>query len=202
MSVIRYKLTDEHGCTRNNTQWGEGVTHTAPGEGPLCSPGWIHVYTDPLLAVLLNPIHGAFTSPLLWECLCAGASLCDYGLKEGWAEVTTVRRLELPAVTTAQRIAFCILVAKEVCTDEAWNGWADAWLSGVDRSWAAEWAATWRAAGAAARAAEWAAWAARRAAEAVETAAALATERAATAAAAADVPIDLIALAKRAVGEY
>lgn len=26
-----YKLTDEHGCTRNNTQWGPGVTHTAKG---------------------------------------------------------------------------------------------------------------------------------------------------------------------------
>ena len=52
-----YKLTDQNHQTRNNTKWGAGVTHTASGQGDLCTAGWLHAYTSPLLAVLLNPIH-------------------------------------------------------------------------------------------------------------------------------------------------
>lgn len=37
-----YKLTDSHGRTYNDTQWGPGVTHEASGEGELCGPGWLH----------------------------------------------------------------------------------------------------------------------------------------------------------------
>ena len=52
-----YKLTDDSGRTYNNTQWSEGSTHTASGDGDMCRQGWIHAYTHPLLAVLLNPIQ-------------------------------------------------------------------------------------------------------------------------------------------------
>lgn len=201
MTNIRYKLTDEHGQTLNNTQWGEGVTHTAPGNGELCSAGWIHVYTDPLLAVLLNPIDANFMNPILWKCKCSGASKSDSGLKEGWTSVATTRRLELPVVTTAQRIAFGILAAQAVCGDAAWAAWADAWLSGADRSRAAALAAA-----SALAAAEALGWAARLAAAAASAAAAWAAEAAAALAADAaawaawtDGSIDLIALAKRAV---
>ena len=62
-----YKLTNENGQTYNKTQWGEGVVHTADGTGNLCSKRWIHAYADPLLAVLLNPIHANFHNPQLWE---------------------------------------------------------------------------------------------------------------------------------------
>jgi len=49
--------------------------------------------------------------------------------------------------------------SKTTCTDPAWNRWADAWLSGEDRSEdAAEEAATWVAYQEAWEASAWAAW--------------------------------------------
>lgn len=187
-----YKLTDENGRTYNSTQWGPGVTHSGTGEGYLCGPGWIHAYTDPLLAVLLNPIHGEFERPRLWECKGKVAKT-DHGLKVGCRTLATLRELPLPEVTREQRVRFGILCAKRVCNAPTWNCWADAWLDGSDRSTAAAQAAEAAAVGVgAARAAAWAAWAseaARAAAWAVEwaaqvaeavVAAAWAVERAAT----------------------
>jgi len=150
---LRYKLTDQNGETYGQTQWGDGVTHEAPGTGGLCGPGWIHVYRDPLLAAMLNPIHAGFTNPRLWECRCDGHFLGDGQIKEGWSRVTTRREIALPAVTITQRVSFGILCAKAVCRDWAWRRWADRWLSGQDR--------TARAAAEAAWAAAWAAWAAK-----------------------------------------
>jgi len=183
-----YKLTDEHDQTYNQTQWGENVTHTVNGEGELCGPGWIHAYTDPLLAVLLNPIHANFVNPHLWEAE-GEIGKTDHGLKVGGTKVTTLTRMALPVIMMEQRVRFAILCAKHVCGDTAWNRWADDWLSGKDRAadaawaaadaatraaeaaadvttWAATWTATW-----AADAAMWAAQTAAQAAQAAQTAA-------------------------------
>ena len=68
-----YKLTDKDGKTYCNTQWGPNVSHSANGKsGELCSSGWIHFYTNPLIAVLMNRIHANFTSPRLWEAEASG----------------------------------------------------------------------------------------------------------------------------------
>jgi hypothetical protein len=47
-----YKLTDENGQTKNHTQWGENISHSASGDSnqDLCSNGWIHAYESSLLA--------------------------------------------------------------------------------------------------------------------------------------------------------
>jgi hypothetical protein len=195
MSTL-YKLTDKNGQTRNNTQWGPGVSHSGTGEGELCGPGWIHAYEHPLIAVLMNPIHAHFKNPRLWEAEGEIARR-DGHLKCGCKTLTTVREIPLPEITTEMRVRFAIMCAKEVCAaDIAWNAWADKWLSGEDRTqaaaaeaaeaeaaeaaadaaWAAReaawamaraaWAAAWAAARGAARAAEAAAWAAARAAQA------------------------------------
>ena len=64
-----YKLTDGNDRSHNDTQWGEGVTHKAIGNGTeLCSSDVIHVYDHPLKAVMFNPIHAEFIDPHLWEC--------------------------------------------------------------------------------------------------------------------------------------
>ena len=136
-----YKLTDQDDRTFCGTQWGEGVTHEAPGTGGLCTAGWIHCYTDPLLAAMLNPIHMNFTSPHLWEAEADG-EMRDDGLKCGVQRLTTLRQLQPPELTIAQRVRFGILCAREECRNEAWRSWADKWLSGADRSQeAAAWAA-------------------------------------------------------------
>ena len=86
--MLLYKLTDAQAQTHGDTQWGDNVEHTAPGTGPLCSAGWIHAYTDPLLAVLLNPIHAKFSSPRLWEA-DGDVGATDHGLKVGCTRLRT-----------------------------------------------------------------------------------------------------------------
>ena len=151
-----YKLTDSRGQTRGNTQWGEGIAHVAQGDAgqDLCSDGWIHAYESPLLAVLLNLIHANFADPQLWKAE-GEIGKRDGQLKVGCRRLKTLNRIDLPQVTTNQRVAFGILCAKEVCRDTSWNRWADDWLSGKDRSAGAEaWA--WARRAAAAEAAAWA----------------------------------------------
>ena len=103
----------------------------------------------------------------------------------------------MPEVTSTQKIAFGILCAKEVCENEAWNEWADKWLSGEDRTKesAAVDAAAYYAATAAAYAARDGAYYAARAAAYAATAAAYAARAAAYAAwAAADTSVDSASL--------
>lgn len=181
-----YKLTDGDGKTRNDTQWGPGVSHSGTGEGELCGPGWIHAYEHPLIAVLMNPIHADFKNPRMWEA-DGEIAIRNGQLKCGCATLTTIREIPLPEITAEMRVRFAILCAKYVRACSAWNAWADKWLSGEDRSaeaaavasraaydasraaydeeaWAAEAAAAaaYRSASASALAAETAAWAAYR----------------------------------------
>ena len=93
-----YKLTDENSQTYNSTQWGPNVSYSTSGEGDLCGRGWLHAYTHPLLAVLLNPIHANFKNPILWEAEgIVGKS--DYGLKIGCKKLTILRQIEIRTIT-------------------------------------------------------------------------------------------------------
>jgi hypothetical protein len=183
-----YKLTDGDMRTRGGFQWKLGEEKTAPGTGELCTNGWLHAYTDPLLAVLLAPVHGAEKYTRLFRAE-GEVGATNHGLKVGCDRMTLVEEMKLPEVTTEQRIRFGILCARKVCRDPGWSAWAERWLSGEDRTQeAAERAesAARAAAGAAAewaaRAAEWAAERAERAEAAAEAGAAEAAERAAEAA--------------------
>jgi hypothetical protein len=171
--------------------------------GPLCGPGWIHFYDDPLLAVFLNPVHADFSNPRLWECEVSGEIRNDRGLKFGAQTLTTLWEITpVPEVTLEQRIRFAIFCALEVCKDPGFVRWADRWLDSSDRSSesarAAESAAVSLAAQHAARAAE--AAAVSLAALAVRAAewAARAAESAALAARV-EAPIDMKAIARKAI---
>ena len=152
-----YKLTDSKDETKNATQWGKGVTHTAAGgERPLCSDAWLHAYSDPTLALLMNPVHARFEHPHLWEA--EGMVGKDEGSKVGCTELTTVRRIRKPKITLFMRRKFAVLVALEVYdlwakydTRGVWKSWAADFLAG--RSTAAAHAAAHAAADAAAHAA-------------------------------------------------
>ncbi|RPI49410.1 MAG: hypothetical protein EHM49_09945 [Deltaproteobacteria bacterium] len=150
-----YKLTDKNDQTHGGCQWGPGVTHETSGEGELCGPGWTHWYTDPLLAVFLNPIHGDFDLAIahLWEGEGEPEKF-DHGLKVGCKRATSIKRIELPQVTQTQRIAFGILTSLEVNQDPSYSTWARRWLTGEDRSRKAAWAAAEAARAAAEAAAE------------------------------------------------
>lgn len=134
-----YKLTDQQMRTHNGFQWVLGETVRASGDGDLCGPGWVHAYTDPLLAVLLNPIHANFKNPRLFRGVGV-IGKTDHGLKVGCTEMTLVEEIPLPQVSTTQRVAFGVMCAKQGYKCRAWNQWADEWLSGENRAEAAAWA--------------------------------------------------------------
>jgi len=111
------------------------VTHTADGKGRLCTKHWIHAYTDPILAVLMNPIHGKYDTYTghMWECE-GEIGRRNGDRKVGCKKLTTIKRIDMPRITIEQRIRFAILCAKKVCKDRKWNKWANGWLSRKDRT--------------------------------------------------------------------
>ena len=197
-----YKLTDSDGYTcrgKNSdekgyeTLWMEGLIVSASAEGTeLCTNQVIHAYTSPLLALLLNPIHANIENPQLWEA--EGEVVATDGLKVGVKSLTTLRKIEVPAISLNQRVRFAIYCALEVCADSRFVAWANGWLNCTDRSEAAarrkarQW--TWGAARLAAWAAADAAWTAEAAAGAAEAAAARAGAK-----------LDLAAIAEKAIAE-
>ena len=164
---IRYKLTTQSLTTRNGFQWEIGKTEKTDGSGELCSSGWLHCYTNPLLAILLNPVHANISSPRLFEVEVSGSSKTDNGLKEGWTGMELIKEIKIPNITITQKVAFGILCSLEVYKEKSYVVWANNWLNNVDRTElaadadaaaAADWAASARAAADwAARAADWAA---------------------------------------------
>jgi len=210
------KLTDQDMQTHGGCQWVLGEWKEVSGKGGLCTDGWLHGYTDPLLAVFLNPIHANIKNPRLWRIEVDGARLDDHGLKFGVQRMRLVEELPLPVVTTEQRVRFTILCAYPTASD-GWQTWAAGWLSGRNRSASASAAAAAvKAAAASAAASAWAAaeaaraatWAASASASASASAAEAewaaaeaewAAAEAARAAAEAAVDLDLIAIAHEAV---
>jgi len=128
-----YKLTDQYWETYNGTKWGLGVTHTASGTGKLCSSGWLHAYTSPELAILLNPVHAGFADPILWEA-DGKIGINDRNTKVGCKTLTTIKIITAPTFYVEDRIRFGILCAKEVYKGRAFLSWANKWLEGIDRS--------------------------------------------------------------------
>jgi hypothetical protein len=185
---ILCKLVSQTLTTYNDTLWVPGEWRETSGQGELCSNGWLHGYTHPLLAALLNPIHANIRNPRLFLIEIAGYRKDDKGLKFGATKMRLTTEISLPALTTEQKVKFGILCVLPVVQNQDFVQWAHRWLSGVDRSAAS---AAWAAAAArAARAAdaepEWA-WAARtRAAWKAAAAEAAAAEAAAAARAAAE----------------
>ena len=133
---IPCKLTNKDGYTKNQTLWGENITHEATGSSnqALCSDGWIHFYEHPLIAVFMNPVHAQLNEPRLYSCLIEGEIEKDGQLKSGCKKLTTLSRLPLPVITSEQRIEIGIRCAMIVYKEQHWSLWAQKWLSGEDRT--------------------------------------------------------------------
>jgi len=172
MAMKLYKLTDSNDRTYGDCQWGTGVCHKTSGKGELCGEGFTHWYTDPLLAILLNPIHAHFdlTKAHLWEGIGVVAKE-DRGLKVGCRTAATVKRIELPYLSLDVVVVFSILCAiRAGHHSTSWLLWAYSWLQGINRQRSAAEAAYAAAAAKAAYAAKTAAYAAKTAAKAAAAA--------------------------------
>ena len=189
-----YKLTDMNMKTYGGYPWVLGKWNRTSGKGDLCGPGWLHAYTSPVLAELLNPIHANFREYRLFRGEASGPVISDSGLKVGYTNMRITEELPRLHITTENRIRFGIACACRVYTSAEYRAWAGRWVSGADRTETAAWAAV----EVAETAAETAAWAAVRAAEAAGVAVE-AAEVAAEAAAWAAVEVAEVA-AEAAVG--
>jgi len=129
-----YKLTSADDTTKNGTVWGPGVEHAVNGELAHCING-LHVYTDPLIAVFMDPIHGQFgPTAHLW----IGRAYDEWTENETklcCRRVKTLRRIELPVLTIEQKMEGAIrLVLTLKNLPRQWRRWARGWLDGTDRT--------------------------------------------------------------------
>jgi len=134
MTDTIYKITTQDNTTHSGYIWEPGTWYETDGSGHLYLDGWIHAYTDPLLAILLNPIHAGIENPKLWEAEGDGRREDDHGLKVGYTRMRIVREIDVPVVSQESRVRFAIYCAREVFDNTDWNSWADKWLSGEGRS--------------------------------------------------------------------
>ena len=198
-----YKLTNQNMETHGGFQWQIGKQEEIKTKGgDLCSKDFFHCYNNPLLAVLLNPIHADIPEPRIFSIDVGGESRNDNGLKFGFKKMTLVKELTLPTITNTNKVAFVIYFVLEIYKDPQFVTWATNWLTTPDRSAKAPYTTASHAAPQAA------AYAARTAAAAAHvnatvsyaTSATRATAYAAYAAAAyATNNIDLIGLAEKAM---
>jgi len=131
---IVYKLTDSKMRTCNGFQWELGKWYETTGEGELCSPSWLHFYSDSLVGLFMNPIHAGIENPRLFRAEVEGKFLDNNGLKCGYSRARLIEELTVPQISPVQRVRFAILCTKEVYKEKEWNEWADNWLSGKDRT--------------------------------------------------------------------
>ena len=133
--MIAYKLLDQELKSNDGQfQWEIGKEYTIDKPGnKMCSDEVFHCYNNPLLAVLFNPIHVNIENPRLFEIEVPEFVNNDQ-LKYSSKSQKLIKEIDLPVISTEQRVEFAIRVTKIVCKDEAWNAWADRWLNGEDRT--------------------------------------------------------------------
>ena len=133
---MKCKVTLPDGRSKTNATivWEEGVTHYAKkGEVVPCTDTAIHFYEHPLLAVFIAPFHTYESEFILWEYVPAGKVETD-GCKS-WSEGgTTIRQIEIPILTTEQRVSIAIQAALLIYYNPSFVVWAKGWLDGSDRS--------------------------------------------------------------------
>jgi len=131
---VAYKLTDLKMRTCNGFQWELGKWYETTGEGELCSPSWLHFYSDPLVGMFLNPVHAGIENPRLFRAEVEGKFLDDNGTRCGYSRARLIEELPVPQISPVQRVRFAIFCVKEVYKEKKWNEWADNWLSGKNRT--------------------------------------------------------------------
>ena len=137
--TLMYKLTTRGLATYNNTLWTPGVWKKTSGEGEMCGPGWLHCYSHPELALLLNSGHAELFRPLLWEIEVAGQHTTD-GLKHATTEQRLMRQIPTPPIFEHEAKVFGVLCALKASQEkeelnwqlpnETWATWAENYLSG------------------------------------------------------------------------
>lgn len=132
-----YKLVTQGLKAYGGFKYTLGVwTPKLDGTGDLCTKSWYHVYDNPLLAVLLNVLHGILVWPKLFECTYDGRlhTVDDRGLKRGVVKLRLDKELPLPVITPEQCVRAAIYCTRPLQPKKPWADWAKSWLNGKDRT--------------------------------------------------------------------
>lgn len=137
-----YKLTDKNMRTCGGLQWKLGYrSAVAKYTGVLYTEGGQRSYADPLLAVFLDPININFGSDgRMFEAHTGRRFRNAVSLAVVSESLTLVEEIPLPELTGEQRLETAIRMARDVVAPALpikplhWEAWADAWLSGKDRT--------------------------------------------------------------------
>lgn len=128
------KITDRNMRTHDGYQWTFGQWFESSGKGRLGSPGWLHVYQDPLVGAFMNPVHGDYDPAKFFEAECDGKWEDDRGFKWGFTRVKLIREIEPPCLSTETRVAAAILSTARAYRDPEYLEWAGGWIDGKDRT--------------------------------------------------------------------
>jgi hypothetical protein len=126
MTMTYIKLTRDNGTTRNNMKWAVGVTNHATGDRyVLCSDGVLHVYDTPEQAVLMQHAQ-CRKHTRAWIVASDDTGVSD-GTKRGIKSCTVLREIDLPELTTEQRVEIAIRASLLGYDADHYKQWADDW---------------------------------------------------------------------------
>jgi len=128
-----YKLVDTDYKSFGSCCWKNGplyVTHMESGgvDGE-CGPGWLHVYADPILGVMMDPIHANVGTGRILEVECLDATYLNGG-KYICRAVTPVREIKWPLLDMEHRIRMALYCSMAVCSCVDYLSWAESYLEG------------------------------------------------------------------------
>jgi hypothetical protein len=150
-----WKMTDAQSCSQDRTydsahythpcdvQWGKNITHQRyHGAALVRAEGGvlIEAYRAPALAVLFAPVSPLVGQPdcRLWEAETSLENIVlDEGYRVGVSRLTTRHEVTKPQISATAAVHFGLLCGLAVCQDLTWRAWAQAWLTGEERSSAA-----------------------------------------------------------------
>ena len=110
MNEVCCKWASEDMRTMNDTKWEVGIPNELPEEDnlELCKEGLFHYYEHPLIAFLFKDHHVPTTYTKLYKVKPEGKIVKDI-TKCGSTKLTLIEELEIPKITSDQKIAFGIL---------------------------------------------------------------------------------------------
>lgn len=114
-----YKLVRPNLTTFGAFQWKINKWYTVDGCGPQCSEGWLHCYTNDILAVLLNPIHANFKKFHLFEAEAYGRIISD-GTKLCVQKLRITKKIQKPKIN---KFDFCLVALLQWSKDEQTTLW-------------------------------------------------------------------------------
>ena len=95
---------------------------------------WYHLDKTPELAELSSTVFIVPDDFSLWETKPGGLIKYENGIV-ACTECELVQEVSAPDIRLVQRVEITIRAVKLVCDNEAWNRWADDWLSDKDRTY-------------------------------------------------------------------